>query len=185
MVNTTWENTEILEKLTTEEQVVALIKSSNSDKELWENTNRVKKDFEGYPSFWYNAIILSGVMNEVVGKWRPWTDATLIQVMFISNDEPLVELGKREDLPSLELEPLKSSYWRPNNMPSTISWNKVICWYDQWLWERMFICNTIEAMQKLYDNYAQGWALRINWYQWKDPREHQGKTWDIVNKILW
>lgn len=47
--------------LTKESDVVELMKSSK-DKEEWNrNCDRVKSANGGYPSFWYSAIILSGV----------------------------------------------------------------------------------------------------------------------------
>jgi hypothetical protein len=54
----------------TEQDVVNLMKSSNSEAEWNNNADKVKKAFGGeYPRFWYPAILLSGIANETIKKW--------------------------------------------------------------------------------------------------------------------
>lgn len=48
-------------KLSTLEEVVALMSGSKSEQEWNANCDRVKKDFNGYPPFWYPAIVASGL----------------------------------------------------------------------------------------------------------------------------
>lgn len=52
-----------------EEQVVALMKSSKSDQEWNDNCDKVKKECGGYPSFWYSAIVMSGVAGRVTSSF--------------------------------------------------------------------------------------------------------------------
>ena len=51
-------------KLSTVEEVVALMAASKSEKEWIENCDKVKADFNGYPDFWYSAIVLSGLAEK-------------------------------------------------------------------------------------------------------------------------
>jgi hypothetical protein len=52
----------------TEEQVVALMSGSKTASEWNANADRVKKSCNGYPSFWYRSIVLSGVLTDTLGK---------------------------------------------------------------------------------------------------------------------
>ena len=53
-----------------EEEVVALMKSSRSDDEWNANAARVKAAYGGrYPAFWFPAIMLSGVAEETAQTW--------------------------------------------------------------------------------------------------------------------
>jgi len=47
-----------------EEQVVKLMKSSKSESEWNANCDKVKDACDGYPDFWYTAIVLSGIATE-------------------------------------------------------------------------------------------------------------------------
>lgn len=53
----------------TQAEVVALMKSSKSEDEWNANCDKVKKACGGYPGFWYSAIILSGLLNQVQSNW--------------------------------------------------------------------------------------------------------------------
>jgi len=53
----------------TESEVIELMKSSKSSKEWNSNADIVKSRCGGYPSFWYRAIILSGIAQEVTATW--------------------------------------------------------------------------------------------------------------------
>ena len=53
-----------------ENKVVELMKSSKSEQEWNKNCNTVRKSHGGaYPTFWYKAIVLSGVSGETAAKW--------------------------------------------------------------------------------------------------------------------
>lgn len=52
-----------------QEQVVALMSSSKSEKEWNDNCDKVKRACGGYPSFWYGAIIMSGLLSQTQMKW--------------------------------------------------------------------------------------------------------------------
>ena len=58
-----------------EEQVVELMRSSKSEAEWNANCDRVKLaqlaiDGRDYPSFWYRAIMASGLRGEVANKFK-------------------------------------------------------------------------------------------------------------------
>ena len=51
----------------TQEQVVRLMQSSKSEREWNDNCSKVKNAFSGkYPSFWWSAIIVSGIADEIM-----------------------------------------------------------------------------------------------------------------------
>ena len=50
-----------------EVQVIELMRSSKSETEWNNNCDEVKKACGGYPCFWFAAIIMSGLMDEVMG----------------------------------------------------------------------------------------------------------------------
>lgn len=56
--------------LTTEHGVVAKMKQSNSEQEWNRNADKVKDANNGYPSFWFFVIVVSGVMADTVAKWK-------------------------------------------------------------------------------------------------------------------
>ena len=86
----------------------------------------------------------------------------------------MFELGKKEECFGTKLlKPLKGQfgqpfYGRPTTFPTLGKNESVICGYDQGLGERLIVCENLADMQQLYDSYAQGWALRINWYTGED-----------------
>jgi hypothetical protein len=53
----------------TEQEVVDLMASSRSDDEWNDNADKVKKACKGYPSFWFNAVIKSGVAARTIEKF--------------------------------------------------------------------------------------------------------------------
>jgi len=53
----------------TEQEVVELMKSSQSETEWDANCEIVKSKCDGYPSFWYSSIVLSGVLTQTAAKW--------------------------------------------------------------------------------------------------------------------
>lgn len=52
-----------------EEEVTDLMKSSISEEDWNRNCDIVKERCGGYPSFWYAAIVLSGLAGEVSSSW--------------------------------------------------------------------------------------------------------------------
>lgn len=53
-----------------QEEVVNLMKSSTSETEWSANCDKVKKAGGGqYPSFWYGAIVMSGLASQVMAKF--------------------------------------------------------------------------------------------------------------------
>ena len=52
----------------TEKEVVALMESSKTSKEWNKNCDIVKAKCGGYPSFWFAAILLSGLANRVLER---------------------------------------------------------------------------------------------------------------------
>lgn len=86
----------------------------------------------------------------------------------------MIELGKKNEIFGAErLKPLGFSQlqtWnRPVVFPLLAAGHKVIAGYDQGLGERMIVCDSLEEMQEVYDNYAKGGALRLQWYAGPDP----------------
>lgn len=62
----------LVEKMKTEktaESVSDLMLSSKSEQEWNDNCDEVKKAWQGYPSFWYEKIIMSGVAQEAKLSW--------------------------------------------------------------------------------------------------------------------
>lgn len=52
-----------------EKEVVELMKTSKTESEWNDNCDKVKKACGGYPSFWYPAVVMSGVMAETATKF--------------------------------------------------------------------------------------------------------------------
>lgn len=52
-----------------QDEVVALMRSSKTEKEWNENCDKVKRACGGYPDFWYPAIVASGLVYEVKAKF--------------------------------------------------------------------------------------------------------------------
>lgn len=80
----------------------------------------------------------------------------------------MIELGKKTEIFGADLLKRLSLYGRPTTMPRVPTGHNVICGYDQGLGERMIVCESLEDMQQLYDAYARGGALQINWYSGED-----------------
>jgi hypothetical protein len=51
----------------TVDEVKALMRSSNNEQEWDANCETVKAKCNGYPSWWFQEIVVSGFMNEVMG----------------------------------------------------------------------------------------------------------------------
>ena len=63
------ENPQESPKLTTQEEVVALMKSSKSEQEWNDNCDKVKADFNGYPNFWHTAIMMSNITQKTTNSF--------------------------------------------------------------------------------------------------------------------
>ena len=61
-----------------EQEVIELMKSSNSADEWNTNCDKVKKACGGYPSFWWPAIMQSGIAAETAKKWDGSMDIKII-----------------------------------------------------------------------------------------------------------
>jgi hypothetical protein len=53
----------------TEQEVIELMQSSKSEKEWNDNADEVKRRCNGYPAFWFSAIMLSGLANRVTSAF--------------------------------------------------------------------------------------------------------------------
>ena len=51
------------------DEVVKLMESSKSESEWNLNCDKVKKACKGYPDFWYEKVVLSGVMTNTESLW--------------------------------------------------------------------------------------------------------------------
>lgn len=51
-----------------EKEVIELMSSSKNESEWYDNCDKVKKACNGYPSFWYGAIVMSGLMDKTLGE---------------------------------------------------------------------------------------------------------------------
>ena len=126
-----------------EQEVVTLMKSSQSATQWDENCTKVKRACNGYPRFWHAAIISSGVADEVAKKFGGSTD---IKATGCSR------------------RPINNMHGRPTMMPYLASGEQVIGVYDQGLGEKDMPCKTLGDMQSLYDSYYQGMALTLEWF---------------------
>lgn len=80
------------------------------------------------------------------------------------------QLGKKSEvLVADKLQKLTDVHGRPTKLPFLHGNEKVICGFDQGLGEVLYVCDTLEDMQQLYDAYAKGMALSIYWYKGADP----------------
>lgn len=51
------------------EQVVTLMESSRNENEWDNNADTVKKECGGYPAYWWEAIMMSGLAHRVKQSW--------------------------------------------------------------------------------------------------------------------
>lgn len=52
-----------------EQSVVELMGSSRTEAEWNANADKVKAHFNGYPNWWYGAIVMSGVLRRTAARW--------------------------------------------------------------------------------------------------------------------
>lgn len=125
-----------------QQDVVKLMESSNTKEEWNANCDKVRQACGGYPNFWYSAIVQSGVAKKTTAKFGMTTDITVVGY-------------SRRKPPDF--------YGRPTTMPRLGKGEQVVGIYDQGLGEKSVLCHSLADMQKLYDSYASGMALRLRW----------------------
>jgi hypothetical protein len=59
-----------MSNLTTQESVVELMQSAISESDWNTKADQVKAANNGYPDFWYSAIVLSGLMGRVSARFN-------------------------------------------------------------------------------------------------------------------
>ena len=86
----------------------------------------------------------------------------------------MIDLGQKDNYPARDLlkslapdETCLMGYERPERMPRLPDNWWLLCGYSQGSHEHLFVCETLEDAQILYDAYTQGCrgATRINWYK--------------------
>lgn len=63
-----------------QQEVVALMKSSQSEAEWNANCDKVKRACGGYPDFWQSAIIQSGIAREIATKFGGSVDIRITKI---------------------------------------------------------------------------------------------------------
>ena len=83
----------------------------------------------------------------------------------------MVELGEKNKLGEtanllqpFNMEPYLIMDRRPKMMPQKPYGHKMVCGLDMGVYEIIYVCDSLEDMQELYDRYARGEASRICWY---------------------
>jgi hypothetical protein len=76
----------------------------------------------------------------------------------------LLELGNKHQIVGVEHWPTLVIHGRPKKMPRISKGHEIVGGVDQGENERMFLCRSLQAMQKLYDAYAASGAFGISWY---------------------
>ena len=64
-------------ELTTKDGVKELMQSSKSEKEWNANCDKVKAANNGYPSFWFAEVVMSGLMDKTAKTWGGNADITV------------------------------------------------------------------------------------------------------------
>ncbi len=53
----------------TQQELVTLMESSQTEKQWNDNCDHVNKTCGGYPGFWFKSIVMSGLMGRVSARW--------------------------------------------------------------------------------------------------------------------
>lgn len=79
----------------------------------------------------------------------------------------MIEIGKKAQVldPSLLITLSISPSPRPSSFPRLPHGRSVLCGLDEGEGERLFICESLEDMQALYDHYRRESAISIAWYE--------------------
>lgn len=92
----------------TQEEVVSLMQSSRNEIEWNNNADKVKRQCGGYPRFWFESIMLSGVANNVRNSWistairgnlsekMPENDSYLEIELLPPNEKQIAEIRKNQ-----------------------------------------------------------------------------------------
>lgn len=96
----------------TEPEVVALMESSKSEREWNDNCDKVKAACFGYPRFWYEAIMLSGLAHRVRQSWV----TTAARNLLPKSPEPVGGVTVFELLPPTpeEIEEIRKKGGKPS-----------------------------------------------------------------------
>jgi hypothetical protein len=81
----------------------------------------------------------------------------------------MYELGRKEQAVGTKVSNLiEVHYMRPTSFPLVSPGEAVICGYNQGLGEHLFVCESLDDLQELWDRYATGYTLgctlTIAWY---------------------
>jgi hypothetical protein len=124
------------------QDVITLMESSKSPAEWNANCDKVKKACNGYPPFWYGAIIASGLAERVTNSYGSTAEMEVITV---------------------SRRPYTGVYDRPTAMPALADGEILIGIYDQGFGKKEQVCRTLADMQALFDAYASGMTLTLQW----------------------
>jgi hypothetical protein len=124
------------------QQVIELMQSSRTEEEWNANCSKVRKACGGYPEFWHSAIIASGIARRVAASYGSSTDMKAV---------------------ATSRTPINNIYGRPTSMPYCSKGQTVVGVCNQGLGKKDMVCRSLEDMQRLYDSYAQGMALTLEW----------------------
>ena len=77
----------------------------------------------------------------------------------------MYELGKKEEFSNLDkaLTPL-TIYGRPGAFPQISQGEVVICEYNQFVWKKLYWCQTLEDMQQIWDAADSGDGF-VTWHK--------------------
>lgn len=89
----------------------------------------------------------------------------------------MIQLGRKNELTAAGLQLTHVGMWeisdppdwrRPVRMPPSLGENeRLLCSYDQWGmgFEILILCENVEDMQQLWDKYARGAAMGVDWFK--------------------
>lgn len=81
----------------TEHEVVALMESAHSEDDWNDKCEKVQKEYGGYPRFWWQAIVMSGLMHRVKNS--------MVGTAAKGNLKAIMPPKQPGDFISIELEP--------------------------------------------------------------------------------
>lgn len=64
----------------TPQELIDLMKTTTSLEHWEQNCNEVKRRCNGYPAFWYRTIVLSGLMDEILGPFGASSKITIQRI---------------------------------------------------------------------------------------------------------
>jgi hypothetical protein len=63
-------------------RVVALMESSQTEQQWNDNCDAVKREFGGYPEWWFLTIVISGVLKRVAARWGDDGEIKVVPMTF-------------------------------------------------------------------------------------------------------